>query len=206
MATPPESPRPKDAETPCRNDGRARTHRDSVSIFVDSSAMVSGFQQRWFLAPVRHVDLQHEAAEYTEKMRRLFAHNERVYNSLLQAHNDRDHLGSPNLDMEEDTTLQQSAQFEQAEEVHRDQFSHPRLDNLRHRLEAKFPVLYTQVLEPTLADLREEYSAALAGDEAFKARSAFLRGCLALASATVCQIGFSLVDCIAVLWRARTLK
>lgn len=80
------------------------------------------------------------------------------------------------------------------------------LDGLRSHLQARFPVLYAQVLEPTLADLREEHSAALANGRPLKARCVLLQGCGALAAAAVCQLGFSLLDRIAALWQARSPK
>jgi hypothetical protein len=97
---------------------------------------------------------------------------------------------------------------QQASEYHlqREELPSPILGRLRDHLEAHFPVLYARVLEPTLADLHEEHSAALAEGNLVKARCVFLRGCASLASAAVCQLGFSVLNRIATLWRARSLK
>lgn len=83
--------------------------------------------------------------------------------------------------------------------------AHP-WDHLRHRLQTHFPKLYVQVLEPTLADLRQEHSAALAEERPLKARWVLLRGCGALAAAAVYQLGYSLRGRIAALWQTRSLK
>ena len=80
------------------------------------------------------------------------------------------------------------------------------LDGLRSHLQTRLPVLYAQVLEPTLADLREEHSAALANGRPLKARCVLLQGCGALVAAAVCQLGFSLLDRVAALWQARSPK
>ena len=82
----------------------------------------------------------------------------------------------------------------------------PPLEHLRHFLQTRFPVLYAQVLEPTLADLRLEYSATLAEGHSWKARRVLLQGYCALAAAAVCQFGYSLLGRIAALWRARSPK
>lgn len=81
----------------------------------------------------------------------------------------------------------------------------PLMDHFRQYLQTHFPVLYAQVLEPTLADLREEHSAALANGP-LKARCILLRGCTALAAAGICQLGSSLLGRIAALWQARSSK
>ena len=82
----------------------------------------------------------------------------------------------------------------------------PLLERLRRRLQALAPLLYAQVLEPTLADLCQEHSAALAEGHPLKARRIFLQGCMALAAAAVSQLGFSVLGRIAALWQARSSK
>lgn len=82
----------------------------------------------------------------------------------------------------------------------------PPLDRLRHVLQTYFPVLYARVLQETLADLREEHSAALAEGHRVKARRILLQGYGALAAAAICQLGFSLRGRIAALWKARSPK
>jgi hypothetical protein len=77
------------------------------------------------------------------------------------------------------------------------------LEGLRHHLQNHFPILYAQVLEPTFADLRQEHCAALAEGRPLKAWCVLLQGCGALAAATACQLGFSLLGRIAALWQAR---
>jgi len=77
------------------------------------------------------------------------------------------------------------------------------LEYLRHLLQTRLPVLYYRVLEPTLADIREEHVVALAEGNSLKARCVLLRGCGALAKAAVSQLGFSFLGGIAALWRAR---
>jgi hypothetical protein len=80
----------------------------------------------------------------------------------------------------------------------------PPLDHLRHQLQTRFPVLYAQVLEPTLADLRQEHSATLTEGRPLTARWVLLRGCGALAAAAACQLGVSFLGRIATLWQARS--
>jgi len=82
----------------------------------------------------------------------------------------------------------------------------PPLEHLRHLLETRFPLLYAQVLEPTLADLREEHSAALAEGQSWKACCILLGGYGSLAAAAVRQLGYSLLGRIASLWHARSPK
>jgi len=82
----------------------------------------------------------------------------------------------------------------------------PPLDDLRHFLQTRFPVLYAEVLQPTLADLRQEYSATLPEEGPWKARCVLLQGSGALAAAAICQLGFSLLGRIAALWKARSPK
>ncbi|HWM90808.1 MAG TPA: hypothetical protein VN493_08585 [Thermoanaerobaculia bacterium] len=67
-------------------------------------------------------------------------------------------------------------------------------------------MLYVEILEPTLTDLREEHSVALAEGQPLKARWVLLQGCGALAAAAVCQLGLSLLGRIAALWKARSPK
>jgi hypothetical protein len=97
------------------------------------------------------------------------------------------------------------ADFERAE-LQRAEAPPPPLDDLRHLLETHCPVLYAKILEPTIADLREEHSAALSQGHPIKARWILFRGCGALAAAAVCQLGFSLLGRIAALWQARSSK
>jgi hypothetical protein len=80
------------------------------------------------------------------------------------------------------------------------------LGAFHHLLQIRFPVLYAQVLEPTLADLRQEHSAALTEERPLKAKCVLLQGCGALAAAAVCQLGYSLLGRIAALWQARSPK
>lgn len=82
----------------------------------------------------------------------------------------------------------------------------PLMDRLRHLLQTLFPVLYAQVLEPTLADLRQEYSAVLSKGHRVKACWILLQGCGAIAAAAVYQLGFSLLGHFAALWQARNSK
>lgn len=82
----------------------------------------------------------------------------------------------------------------------------PHLDHLRHHLQTHFPVLYAEILEPTLADLHLEHSAALAEGCPWKARRVLLQGCGALVAAAVCQLSFSFLGRIAALWKARSPK
>jgi hypothetical protein len=82
----------------------------------------------------------------------------------------------------------------------------PPLEPLRHLLQTRLPVLYSRVLEPTLADIREEHAVALAEGGSLKARCVLLRGCGTLAAAAVSQLGFSLLGGIAALWRATNSK
>lgn len=107
--------------------------------------------------------------------------------------------------------LQGEAQPEQAvfvskQEVPRDEPPPPPLDHLRRLLQTRLPVLYAEVLEPTLADLRKEYSTALAKGSPLEARCVLLQGCGALAAAAVSQVGSSLLGRITALWQARSSK
>jgi hypothetical protein len=92
------------------------------------------------------------------------------------------------------------------EDPQRTELSPLLLKSLRHLLEARLPVLYVQVLEPTLSDLRQEHFAALTKGRPCKARCVLLRGCGSLATAAACQLGYSLLGRIAALWQARSPK
>lgn len=92
------------------------------------------------------------------------------------------------------------------DEPRQEELPPPPLDDLRHLLQVRFPVLYAQVLEPTLADIRQEHSAALGKGHPLKARRILLRGYGALAAAAVCQCSLSLLGRIAALWQARSSK
>jgi hypothetical protein len=89
---------------------------------------------------------------------------------------------------------------------HTDHRRRPLLDRLRHLLQTLFPKLYAQVLEPTLADLRLEHSAALAEGRPWKARYVLWQGCGSLAAAAVNQLGHSALGRIAALWQAKSPK
>lgn len=82
---------------------------------------------------------------------------------------------------------------------------HP-LDRLRRHLQTFVPVLYAQVLEPTLADLWLEHSEALQEGNPRKARWILVRGYGALTAAAVRQFGISLLGRIASLWQAKSPK
>lgn len=124
-----------------------------------------------------------------KKLRYSILHDERLYRALL---------------VEREVRLQQAVISE--EEPQSAELPPPPLDDLRHLLETRFPVLYAQVLEPTLADLYLDYSATLVEGRPWKARRVLLQGYGALAAAAICQLGFSLLGRIAAFWQARSPK